>query len=88
MSAADAGAYGLHEGDLLEVTTPRAAVRARLRISGIRAGVVFLPFHYGYWDTPAGHEPDGGARAANELTITDWDAGAPSSRSSRPRQRG
>jgi hypothetical protein len=43
-------------------------VEARLRISGIRPGVVFLPFHYGYWDSP-----DGQGRAANELTITDWD---------------
>ncbi|HXF02777.1 MAG TPA: nitrate reductase, partial [Arthrobacter sp.] len=32
------------------------------------------PFHYGYWDTDGGHQPDGAGRAANELTITDWDA--------------
>jgi hypothetical protein len=32
-------------------------------------GVVFVPFHYGYWDAPgADHD-----RAANELTITAWD---------------
>ncbi|MFC5381437.1 molybdopterin oxidoreductase family protein [Aquipuribacter nitratireducens] len=73
MSAHDADAYGVAEGDLLEVASPRAAVQARLRVSGIRRGVVFLPFHYGYWDTPSGHEPDGGARAANELTVTEWD---------------
>lgn len=46
---------------------------ARLRISGVREGVLLLPFHYGYWDTDAGHEPDGHGRAANELTLTDWD---------------
>jgi hypothetical protein len=35
--------------------------------------VVFVPFHYGYWDRGA-PAPDGGApRAANELTITAWD---------------
>ena len=35
---------------------------------------MFLPFHYGYWDTPAGDCPtDGAGRAANELTVTDWD---------------
>lgn len=28
-----------------------------------------MPFHYGYWDTTA----DGHHRAANELTLTDWD---------------
>jgi hypothetical protein len=40
--------------------------------TGIRAGVLFLPFHYGYWDTgePTG---DQGERAANEPTLTDWD---------------
>ena len=74
MSASDAADREFAEGDLLEVTTPRSRVRARLRISGIRPGALFLPFHYGYWDTAAGHEPgkDGG-RAANELTMTDWD---------------
>jgi hypothetical protein len=39
---------------------------------------VFVPFHYGYWDLdddPADGSggPDGHPRAANELTITDWD---------------
>jgi predicted molibdopterin-dependent oxidoreductase YjgC len=73
MSAHDAEVAGLAEGDLLEVSTPRASVRARLRVSGIRNGVLFLPFHYGYWDEAEGHEPDGAGRAANELTITEWD---------------
>jgi anaerobic selenocysteine-containing dehydrogenase len=74
MSASDAADRGWGEGDLLEVTTPRGRVTARLRVSGIRPGVLFLPFHYGYWDTPGGSEPDGGpGRAANELTPTDWD---------------
>ena len=35
--------------------------------------MVFAPFHYGYWDQPGGDRPDGRARAANELTITEWD---------------
>jgi predicted molibdopterin-dependent oxidoreductase YjgC len=74
MAADDAAAEGVVEGDVLEVSTPRGAVVAKLRISGIRRGVVFLPFHYGYWDTPAGDEPGTRGRAANELTITDWDA--------------
>jgi len=74
LSADDAGAYGISEGDLAEVETPRGSVRAKVRISGIRSGVLFLPFHYGYWDTDGGHQPDGAGRAANELTITDWDA--------------
>ncbi|MGY1602090.1 molybdopterin oxidoreductase family protein [Geodermatophilus sp. SYSU D00815] len=69
MAASDAADRDLHEGDLLEVATPRGRVTARLRISGIRAGVLFLPFHYGYWDDGGGDHD----RAANELTITDWD---------------
>ncbi|UYP19206.1 nitrate reductase [Rhodococcus sp. Z13] len=73
MSGADADRHGWSEGDLLRITTPRGSVTARLRISAIRSGVVFLPFHYGYWDTPAGHEPALEGRAANELTFTDWD---------------
>jgi anaerobic selenocysteine-containing dehydrogenase len=74
MSMSDAADRAFEEGDLLEVSTPRGRVRARLRISGIRPGVLFLPFHYGYWDEPGGYEPTGtGGRAANELTITEWD---------------
>jgi len=65
-SPADAQRLGLTEGDLAEVATARGAVRARVRVGGIRDGVIFLPFHYGHWDGPAG-------RAANELTPTDWD---------------
>ncbi|MEU0470516.1 nitrate reductase [Amycolatopsis sp. NPDC006131] len=70
MSEQDAKAHDLSEGDLAEITTPRGAVRARVRVSGIRDGVLFLPFHYGYWDAD---DPSGRHRAANELTITDWD---------------
>ncbi|MGW5720067.1 molybdopterin oxidoreductase family protein [Amycolatopsis sp. NPDC003865] len=72
VSERDAAAAALAEGDLAEVSTPRGSVRARVRIGGIRDGVLFLPFHYGYWDVdhPAGKDGD---RAANELTFTDWD---------------
>ncbi|MEV4255218.1 nitrate reductase [Spirillospora sp. NPDC049652] len=71
LSAVDAEALDVAEGDLVEVTTPRGTVRAQARITAIRDGVVFLPFHYGYWDEPedAGRHQ----RAANELTLTDWD---------------
>jgi anaerobic selenocysteine-containing dehydrogenase len=74
LSAVDAESLGVGEGDIVEVASPRASIRARARISGIREGVVFVPFHYGYWDAPEGDAPDGRARAANELTITQWDA--------------
>jgi len=74
LSAADAVALDVEEGDVVEVRTPRGRIEGAVRVSGIRPGVVFLPFHYGYWDTAAGHEPGGAGRAANELTLTDWDA--------------
>jgi len=73
MSLADAEERGWSDGDLLEVTTARGRVEAPLRVTGVRRGVLFLPFHYGYWDQPGGHRPDGHPRAANELTLTAWD---------------
>lgn len=72
VSPHDAASYDLAEGDLAEVRTPRGAVHARVRVGGIRPGVVFLPFHYGYWDEGASG-PAGAGRAANELTRTEWD---------------
>jgi anaerobic selenocysteine-containing dehydrogenase len=72
-SKEDALRVGLADGDLAEVTTPRGAITARVRIGSVREGVLFVPFHYGYWDT-TGSGPGGGrGRAANELTVTDWD---------------
>lgn len=72
ISPHDADETGIAEGDLVEVATRRGAVRARARISGIRAGVLFVPFHYGYWDADS-TDPAVRRRAANELTYTDWD---------------
>ena len=75
ISSGDAAAAGLTAGDYAEISTPRGRVRATVRITDIRDGVLFLPFHYGYWDTPTGAGPahDAAGRAANELTLTDWD---------------
>ncbi|MEV4002777.1 molybdopterin-dependent oxidoreductase [Actinomadura sp. NPDC049753] len=70
MSADDAAAHDMREGDLAEISSPRGVVHAKVRVTGIRSGVLFLPFHYGYWDRPEGA---GRTRAANELTVTDWD---------------
>ncbi|MFD0783710.1 molybdopterin oxidoreductase family protein, partial [Micromonospora azadirachtae] len=70
LNPADAGRLGIAEGDLVGIASPRGAVQARARLSGIRPGVVFLPFHYGWFDQePEARTP----RAANELTITAWD---------------
>jgi anaerobic selenocysteine-containing dehydrogenase len=74
LAADDANDRGIVEGDLLEVRSARGTIRAPARICGIRRGVVFVPFHYGYWDTSDASQPGAGpARAANELTLTAWD---------------
>jgi anaerobic selenocysteine-containing dehydrogenase len=69
LAADDARVIGVREGEEILVVSPRGTVRAPARITDLRPGVAFLPFHYGYWD--AGD--DGHDRAANELTVTTWD---------------
>ena len=73
LSPADAESLGVGEGDMVRVESPRGRLEAKARISGIKEGVVFVPFHYGYFDQYEGGGPDGHPRAANELTITEWD---------------
>jgi anaerobic selenocysteine-containing dehydrogenase len=68
VSLEDAEALGIGEGDIVQVSSPRGAIVAPARICGIRPGVVFVPFHYGSWDSD-GATP----RAANEMTVTAWD---------------
>ena len=63
----DAARLGVMDGDWIRVSSRRGKVEARAQVGGVNVGEVFLPFHYGYWDEPA-H-----ARAANELTIYEWD---------------
>ncbi len=46
IAESDAGRAGIEEGDAVEIRTPRGCVVAAARITGIRPGVVFLPFHY------------------------------------------
>lgn len=67
----DAERLGIREGDLVRVTSRRGRIEVPARISDIRSGTVFAPFHYGYWDRSGvpGEHPT----AANELTITEWD---------------
>lgn len=68
VNALDAARSGVHDGDLVEIASPRGAITATVRIAAIRRGVLFVPFHYGYWDAD---DDTGNHRAANELTITD-----------------
>ncbi len=67
MSPEDARRLGIAEGEMVRVASRRGYVDAPARLSGIRAGLVFVPFHYGYWDER------GRRRAANELTLFEWD---------------
>jgi anaerobic selenocysteine-containing dehydrogenase len=70
LSPSDAAALDVSEGDVVRVASPRGAVLGRARLSGVRQGVVFVPFHYGSSGDESG---DGRRRAANELTIVAWD---------------
>jgi anaerobic selenocysteine-containing dehydrogenase len=65
LSTQDAARLGVGEGDIVRVTSRRGAIQAPARISHVREGTVFAPWHYGdsgFVDT-----------AANDLTITAWD---------------
>jgi predicted molibdopterin-dependent oxidoreductase YjgC len=66
IAASDAERLGIRDGDMTEVKSRRGRVVVRARIAEIKAGTVFIPFHYG----SAGAKD---ATAANELTITAWD---------------
>jgi ferredoxin-nitrate reductase len=68
LNARDAEAAGVTEGDRVRVRSRRGVVEAPARVGTVREGVVFIPFHYGYWDANGDHR-----RAANELTPTSWD---------------
>ncbi|MBP1233429.1 anaerobic selenocysteine-containing dehydrogenase [Arthrobacter sp. PvP102] len=72
MSREDAGKLGVAEGDMVRVASRRGTLELPVRVADIRPGCVFAPFHYGYWDT-AGPDEGGRPRAANELTLTEWD---------------
>jgi anaerobic selenocysteine-containing dehydrogenase len=72
IAPATADGLGIAEGDWVRVTSRRGRIEAQARLTAIRDGLVFAPFHYGYWDLDDA-APDGRPRAANELTLTEWD---------------
>jgi predicted molibdopterin-dependent oxidoreductase YjgC len=72
VSSEDAKQLAIGDGDLVRLQSRRGSLQGRARIADVRPGLLFVPFHYGYWDRDRAG-PDGGATAANELTITDWD---------------
>jgi len=67
VSDEDAARYRIADGQWLEVRSRRGRAVARARVGQIEPGLVFMPFHYGNGD------PKHGPRAANELTLNDWD---------------
>lgn len=64
----DAAELGVAEGDFVRVASRRGSLEGSVRIGNILRHHVFVPFHYGHWD-----DDDSRSRAANELTITEWD---------------
>ncbi|MFL6204958.1 MAG: molybdopterin oxidoreductase family protein [Acidimicrobiales bacterium] len=69
ISELDAKAAGVDDGDRVRIETRRGAIEVEARITDVRKGTVFVPFHYGSWDRAPGSPP----RAANELTLATWD---------------
>jgi anaerobic selenocysteine-containing dehydrogenase len=72
IGADDAATLGVGEGDRLRLESPRGVLEAPARITPLRPGVLFIPFHYGSWDIDA-DLATAVSRAANELTRTAWD---------------
>ncbi|MFE6685770.1 molybdopterin oxidoreductase family protein [Streptomyces sp. NPDC057743] len=66
----DAHSRDIADGDLVRVISRHGAIEAPVVLCGSRPGLVFVPFHYGYFDQP---NPDRHNRAANELIGTAWD---------------
>lgn len=65
----DAIKYGhITTGDYVRVSSRRGEVIVKAKVGKIESGNVFIPFHYGYWDTHSDI-----MRAANELTFDGWD---------------
>jgi hypothetical protein len=69
LAVADAERLGVEDGDMVRLVSRRGTATAPARIGEILEGHLFMPFHYGYWDEEESARP----RAANELTIYEWD---------------
>jgi ferredoxin-nitrate reductase len=67
ISSEDAKELDIADGDLVKVESKHGSMEGPARIGDIAPGLVFVPFHYGYWD---GEET---STAANEVTKSSWD---------------
>jgi ferredoxin-nitrate reductase len=68
ISEQDANEHEIKDGDIIKVESKHGRVKGPAKIGGIAPGLIFVPFHYGYWD--GNDEPT----AANEVIKTSWDA--------------
>ena len=59
IGADDAATLGVREGDRLRLESARGVLEAPARITPLRPGVLFIPFHYGSWDIDADHRVRG-----------------------------
>src|SRR5204863_5860194 len=67
IASEDASELGVEDGDWVRISSRRGSIEARASVGDIERSHAFVPFHFGYWDNP------GRARAANELTLFEWD---------------
>ncbi|BDD63130.1 hypothetical protein MPDQ_002356 [Monascus purpureus] len=68
ISESDAARFDVKDGEMVLVRSRRGVVEMPVSIGDIMPGQAFIPFHFGYFDST-----DGRARAANELTVDQWD---------------
>jgi anaerobic selenocysteine-containing dehydrogenase len=74
LSEGDADAIGVHTGDFVRVESRRGSLEGRVHVGHGRTGTVFVPFHYGWWDTERiRYRGSRRPSAANVLTPTEWD---------------
>ena len=66
LSAATPSGSAIADGDPVAVESARGEIEVPARVNGIRPGVVFIPFHYGYWDRGRpGRRPPGAPRTSS-----------------------
>lgn len=73
LNVADAEGLDIGEGDVVEVRSARGTVRGPARLTDLRRGTVFIPFHYGSSEADATGADGPVPTAANELTVGNWD---------------
>ena len=71
INVVDAARFGVADGDVVTVESPRGAIQVTARIGDVMPGAVFVPFHYGTVDLE--QLSTGSSGQANELTMTIWD---------------